>query len=143
MGKEKKNGLLGTAAVMAVIVFAAKALGLLRDTLVADAYGMTATAVAYETASRLPILIFDFVIGGVVSAAFIPVFSDLLVREGKKSAMRYAASYVNLILLISAVLTAVGVAFASPLVDLLAPDLAPEIKGLAVELTRILFPMVM
>lgn len=142
MGKEKKNGLLGTAAVMAVIVFAAKALGLLRDTLVADAYGMTAPAVAYETASRLPILIFDFVIGGVVSAAFIPVFSDLLVREGKKSAMRYAASYVNLILLISAVLTAVGVAFASPLVDLLAPDLAPEIKGLAVELTRILFPMV-
>ena len=97
MGKEKKSGLLGTAAVMAVIVFAAKALGLLRDTLVANAYGMTATAVAYETASRLPILIFDFVIGGVVSAAFIPVFSDLLVREGKKSAMRYAASYVNLI----------------------------------------------
>ena len=142
VGKEKKNGLLGTASVMAVIVFAAKALGLLRDTLVADAYGMTATAVAYETASRLPILIFDFVIGGVVSAAFIPVFSDLLVREGKKSAMRYAASYVNLILLISAVLTAVGVAFASPLVDLLAPKLAPEIKGLAVELTRILFPMV-
>ena len=142
VGKEKKNGLLGTAAVMAVIVFAAKALGLLRDTLVANAYGMTAPAVAYETASRLPVLIFDFVIGGVVSAAFIPVFSDLLVREGKKSAMRYAASYVNLILLISAVLTAVGVVFASPLVDLLAPELAPDVKGLAVELTRILFPMV-
>ena len=142
VGKEKKSGLLGTAAVMAVIVFAAKALGLLRDTLVANAYGMTATAVAYETASRLPVLIFDFVIGGVVSAAFIPVFSDLLVREGKKSAMRYAASYVNLIFLLTSILTVAGVVFASPLVDLLAPDLAPEVKGLAVELTRIMFPMV-
>ena len=81
MEKEKKGGLLGTAAMMAILIFAAKALGLLRDTLVASAYGTTAPAIAYETASRLPVLIFDFVIGGVVSAAFIPVFSDLLVRE--------------------------------------------------------------
>ena len=140
--KEKKGGLLGTAAVMAVIILAAKALGLLRDILVGTAYGTTAPAVAYETASRLPVLIFDFVIGGVVSAAFIPVFSDLLVREGKKSAMRFAASYVNLIFLLTSILTVAGVAFASPLVDLLAPELAPEVKALAVELTRILFPMV-
>lgn len=138
----KKNGLLGTAAIMAILVFAAKALGLLRDTLVASAYGTTDPAIAYETASRLPVLIFDFVIGGVVSAAFIPVFSDLLVREGKKSAMRYAASYVNLIFCLTSILTVAGVVFASPLVDLLAPKLAPEVKTLAVELTRIMFPMV-
>lgn len=139
---EKKGGLLGTAAMMAILIFAAKALGLLRDSLVAGAYGTTAPAIAYETASRLPVLIFDFVIGGVVSAAFIPVFSDLLVREGKKSAMRYAASYVNLIFCLTSILTVAGVVFASPLVDLLAPKLAPDVKTLAVELTRIMFPMV-
>ena len=140
--EKKKNSLLGTAAVMAVIILLSKIFGLLRDILVADAYGTTAPAVAYETASRLPILLFDLVLGGVVSAAFIPVFSELLVKEGKPAAMRYAASYVNLIFTLSSLLTLLGVLFASPLVTLLAPDLPAETHGLAVSLTRILFPMV-
>ena len=142
MDQQKRGGLLGTAAVMAVIVLLAKILGLLRDILVASAYGTTAPAVAYETASRLPVLIFDLVIGGVVSAAFIPVFSDLLVKEGKGAAMRYAASYVKLISLLTGAITLVGVLFASPLVELLAPGLPAETKAMAVDLTRIMFPMV-
>lgn len=142
MEENKKSGFLETAAVMAIIILLSKVLGLLRDILVANTYGTTAPAVAYETASRLPVLIFDFVIGGVVSAAFIPVFSDLLVREGKKSAMRYAASYVNLIFALSSVLTLGGILFASPLVHFLAPDLSEETRQLAVLLTRIMFPMV-
>ena len=114
--EKKKNSLLGTAAVMAVIILLSKIFGLLRDILVADAYGTTAPAVAYETASRLPVLLFDLVLGGVVSAAFIPVFSELLVKEGKPAAMRYAASYVNLIFTLSSALTLLGVICASPLV---------------------------
>ncbi len=139
---EKKNSLLGTAAVMGIIILLSKAMGLLRDILVANAFGTTAPAVAYETASRLPILIFDFVLGGVVSAAFIPVFNDLLVKDGKKAAMRYAASYVNMISLLTGAVTLLGILFASPLVKVLAPALPPEVHALAVELTRILFPMV-
>ncbi len=140
--EKKKNSLLGTAAVMAVIILLSKIFGLLRDILVADAYGTTAPAVAYETASRLPILLFDLVLGGVVSAAFIPVFSELLVKEGKPAAMRYAASYVNLIFCLSSALTVIGVLFASPLVTLLAPELPAETHAMAVTLMRILFPMV-
>ncbi len=139
---KKQKSLLGTAAVMAVIILLSKIFGLLRDILVAGAYGTTAPAVAYETASRLPILLFDLVLGGVVSAAFIPIFSDLLVREGKKSAMRYAASYVNVISLFTGAITLLGVLFASPLVRLLAPKLPAETHVMAADLTRILFPMV-
>lgn len=143
MNDEKKGGgLLGTAALLAIIILFSKVLGLLRDILVANAYGTTAPAIAYETASRLPVLLFDLVIGGVVTSAFIPVFSDLLVREGKPAAMRYAASYVNAISLLTGALTALGLIFASPLVTLLAPDLPAETHTMAVELTRILFPMV-
>ncbi len=142
-GTEKKQGgLLGTAAVMAVMILLSKIFGLLRDILVAGAYGTSAAAVAYETASRLPILLFDLVLGGVVSAAFIPIFSDLLVREGKKSAMCYAASYVNVISLFTGAITLLGVLLASPLVKLLAPDLPEETHVLAANLTQILFPMV-
>lgn len=142
--KEKGKGgsMLGAAALMAVIVIISKGLGLLRDILVANAYGMSPEAVAYDTASRLPVLLFDFVIGGVVSAAFIPVFNELLVKKGKDEAMRFSYSYVNLILLVTAAITCVGVVFAEPLVGFLAPSLAESTKALAVDLTRIMFPMV-
>lgn len=136
------KGFLGTAAVMGVIVILAKVLGLLRDVLVADAYGTGMEAVAYDTASRLPVLLFDFVIGGVVSAAFIPVFSELLVKKGKDEAMRFSVSYVNLILMITTALSVIGVIFAETLVGILAPEITPEAKSLAADLTRIMFPMI-
>lgn len=142
---EKKSGaggFLGTAAIMGIIVVLSKVLGLLRDVLVAKAYGSGTVAIAYDTASRLPVLLFDFVIGGVVTAAFIPVFSELLVKKGKDEAMRFSVSYVNLILLITAVLAAVGVLFAEGLVGLLAPSITAEAKDLAADLTRIMFPMI-
>ena len=61
-----------TVLIMTAATVVAKLLGLIRDVLVAGSYGTGTEAVAYETASRLPILLFDFVIGGVVTAAFIP-----------------------------------------------------------------------
>jgi len=138
----KKGSILGTAALMGVIVILSKVLGLLRDVLVARAYGMGPEAVAYDTASRLPVLLFDFVIGGVVSTAFIPVFNEILVKRSKDEAMRFSLSYVNLIMLITSAITIAGVVFAEPLVGFFAPDIADTTKALAVDLTRIMFPMV-
>ncbi len=140
--KKSGGGFLGTAAIMGVIVILSKILGLLRDVLVADAYGTRIEAVAYDTASRLPVLLFDFVIGGVVSAAFIPVFNELLVKKGKEDAMRFSVSYVNLILLITTALSVIGVVFADLLVGFLAPEITAEAKALAADLTRIMFPMI-
>ncbi|MBQ5649098.1 MAG: hypothetical protein IIV03_03055, partial [Clostridia bacterium] len=76
-----------TVIIMALATVCAKLLGLVRDVLSASAYGTGTEAIAYETASRLPIMLFDFVIGGVVTAAFIPIFSELLVKNGKNKAM--------------------------------------------------------
>ncbi|MBE6707928.1 MAG: murein biosynthesis integral membrane protein MurJ [Ruminococcaceae bacterium] len=140
--KSGVGGFLGTAAIMGVIVILSKVLGLLRDVLVADAYGTGLEAVAYDTASRLPVLLFDFVIGGVVSAAFIPVFNELLVKKGKDDAMRFSVSYVNLILLITTTLSVIGVVFADVLVGFLAPEISAEAKSMATDLTRIMFPMI-
>ena len=142
MKKKQKNGLLGYAATMGIIVIAAKFLGLLRDILVANLYGSGTEAIAYETASRLPVTLFDLVIGGVVSSAFIPVFNSVMVKKGQKDAMKFANSYVNFILLICSAIAAAGIIFARPLVSLIAPDISAEASVLAVKLTRIMFPMI-
>lgn len=140
--KENKTSLAKSAVLMGIIILASKALGLLRDILIAAAYGTTEAAVAYETASKLPVTIFDFVLGGVVTAAFIPVYNSLAVKKGKKEAVSFCQSYVNLILVITVTLSVLGVVFAPTLVDLIAPKLAESTRLMAASLTRIMFPMV-
>ncbi len=140
--KDGRKSLAASAALMGIIILFSKALGLLRDILVASAYGTTAEGVAYETASKLPVTVFDFVLGGVVTAAFIPVYNSLTVKKDKKEALSFAQSYVNLILLVTVILSAVGAAAAPLFVRLMAPDLAAETAALAARLTRIMFPMV-
>ena len=127
---------------MGVIILLAKVMGLLRDILVASNFGTTEAAVAYETASKLPVTIFDFVLGGVVTSAFIPIYNSLAVKKSKKDALSFAYSYVNLVLLITLSISVIGVVFAPYLVTFIAPDLSASASALAVELTRIMFPMV-
>ncbi len=137
-----KTSLARTAVLMGFIIFLSKALGLLRDILVAAAYGTSEAAMAYETASKLPITIFDFILGGVITAAFIPVYNGLAVKKGKKEALSFCQSYMNLVLVITVTISVLGVVFAPALVDLIAPDLAETTRASAASLTRIMFPMV-
>ncbi len=132
-----------TAVFMVAAVLSSKILGMLRDVLVAGAYGTSGAAVAYETASRLPILLFDLVLGGVVAASFIPVFNEILVKEGRESAFDYANRYINLLFVLTAVLSLLGVLCSSLLVRFFAPELSVEVHGLAVILNRIMFPMML
>ncbi len=131
-----------TVIIMALATVCAKLLGLVRDVLCASAYGTGTEAIAYETASRLPIMLFDFVIGGVVTAAFIPIFSELLVAKGKEKAMRFASDYFNLIFAVTLLISVIGELFAPALVAFLAPEIPEAAALLAVPLTRIMFPMV-
>lgn len=141
--QQNKRSFAGTAVLMGVLILAAKVLGLVRDTLVAGAYGTSSMeAIAYETASRLPVTVFDLVLGGVVTTAFIPVYNSLLVKKGRGEALDFARSYVNLVLLITLAIALVGTVFASPLVHFMAPEVEPATHDLAVKLTRILFPMI-
>ncbi|MBQ8370503.1 MAG: hypothetical protein IJY35_11045, partial [Clostridia bacterium] len=137
-----KKSLSKSAALMGVIILLSKVMGLVRDSMIASAYGTTEAAIAYETASKLPVTIFDFVLGGVVTSAFIPVYNSIAVKKGKKDALAFAQSYVNLILVITAALSVIGTVFAPALVSLIAPELEGTTASLASYLTRIMFPMV-
>lgn len=142
MAEIKKNSLARSAVLMGIIILFSKLSGLVRDQLVASSFGTTTAAIAYETASKLPLTIFDFILGGVVTAAFIPIYNSLAVNKSKKEAVAFSQSYLNLIITITSMIAVIGVVFAPALVNLIAPDLAAETAALAAQLTRIMFPMV-
>ena len=139
---KKQNSLASSAALMGVIILLSKVMGLLRDILVTANFGTTEAAVAYETASKLPVTIFDFVLGGVVTSAFIPIYNAIAVKKSKKDALGFAYSYVNLVLIITLSIAVLGMVFAPALVKFIAPELSDSTSALAAELTRIMFPMV-
>lgn len=143
MNKKNKTGMLGHAAVMGIIIFVAKILGLARDMAVSNAYGTTTTeAQAYEIAFTLPDTMFSLVIGGVITSAFIPVFNSIMVQKGKKEAFKFTSSYINFVLLISVAVLIFGMVFTPYLVNFIAPDVNAETANLAVYLSRIMFPMI-
>lgn len=142
MSNKKETSLAKSAALMGIIILFSKLLGLVRDMMIAGEFGATSIADAYNAASKLPITIFDFVLGGVVTAAFIPVYNNIAVKRGKKDALSFTQSYFNLIILVTLCLSVIGVIFAPALISFIAPKLAAETATLAASLTRIMFPMV-
>ncbi len=121
--------------------FLAKVLGLLRNIIFAKCYGTGLEATSFFTASRIPTQLLDITLGAAISSTFIPVFNEFLQKKGKERAVEFANSFLNIIILIATILSVLGILFAPHVVSLIAPDLAVEAFDLTVQLTRILFPI--
>ena len=139
---EESKKMLKTAGFMAAATFLAKVCGLLRDSLIAAFFGTGTAADAYLTATKLPTTLFDIVIGGVISAAFIPVFNSVLEKKDKKEALVFANRFIGMVLLISGLISIFGIVFSDSLISFMAPDFDAETHALAMQLSAIMFPMI-
>ena len=90
---KETGSIVKTAGFMAIATFLAKACGLARDMLIAAFFGTGIEADAYLAATKLPTTLFDLVIGGVISAAFIPIFNSVLKKEDKSAAISFANKF--------------------------------------------------
>lgn len=138
----KKNTAF-TAAFMVVSTLAAKICGMLRDILIAAMYGTTtAEAIAFSSASRIPVLFFDIAFGSAVTSAFIPVFNEYLSGRGKEESLNLANRFINLVFVLTLFLAVLGMAFSRQLVGVIAGGYEDGILNLISSLVVILFPMI-
>jgi len=131
---------LKTVGLVILITLAGKMLGLMRDMLLGQTFGTGWQADALVTASSLPRIFFDAVFASAVSASFIPVFNEVMEKEGRAEADRLASSFLTIMGLSAAALTALGMVFAPSLIRIMAPEFAPETAELATRLLTIIFP---
>ncbi|MBU1053138.1 MAG: murein biosynthesis integral membrane protein MurJ [Proteobacteria bacterium] len=119
-------------------------LGFVRDIVIAWFFGAGLYSDAFLVAFRIPNLFRRLFAEGSLSIAFIPVFADYLVKEGKEEANNLAGSAVRLLSAILIVITVLGIIFSPLVVRLIAPGFADftEKFALTVSLTRIMFPYV-
>lgn len=136
----KQSSILSAATVLMVAVFLSRILGLLRDRFLAGTFFGSNNAWqldVYFAAFRLPDMIFQLLVVGALSAAFIPVFTRLLIKD-KKQAFKVASTVITFGVLIFLIMGILLSFFAKPLNQLIAPSFSVQELDLMVKITRLL-----
>ena len=139
---EATRGLARSGVIFALATGLSRILGLAREIVAAALFGITGRINAFEIAFLIPNTVRSLVADSALSSAFVPVFSDLLVKGERKRAWRVASSLFWLMLLGLGGLTALFVLIAPWVMQ--AFGYGPHhYGGLASGLARILFPLVL
>src|SRR3989344_5746710 len=134
----RQTSILSAASVIMATMMLSKILGLVRDRLLAGVFTPEMIDI-FWAAFRLPDLIFQIVILGALSVAFIPVFTEHLEEKGKDGAFEMARAVLGVFLAIFILITIVIYIFAGPIIALfIAPGFTPDRQLQVVELTRVI-----
>ena len=117
-------------------------LGFVRDILIANFLGAGMQADVFFVAFRFPNLFRRLFAEGAFSAAFVPIFSDLWEKEGRRRAHDFADHAFTILALILICFLIIVEIFMPWAIYLIAPgfDKIPGKVELAIELSRITFP---
>ncbi|MBI5037087.1 MAG: murein biosynthesis integral membrane protein MurJ [Candidatus Kerfeldbacteria bacterium] len=135
--------LTGGAIIIAGASVVSRLFGLIRDRLLASQFGAGDTLDVYYTAFRIPDLIFNVLVLGALSAAFIPVFVQYIERakidpSERQSVWYLANAMMNILLFGLVVFGIVLFIFAPQLVPFIAPGFTPEKQHMVAQMTRIM-----
>jgi putative peptidoglycan lipid II flippase len=114
------QGLARSASLLAIGSLASRVLGLLREMVIAALFGATGQVSAFRVAAQVPTLLYDFLVGGMLSAALVPVLSDYA-RRGRRDFTQLVATLTAFFVVL---LTALVIAL-----ELAAPLLAHLLAG--------------
>jgi putative peptidoglycan lipid II flippase len=132
-----KSRILRASVIIGGFSFVADLVALLRDRILTSHFGATRMLDIYYSAFKLPDLVFNLLVLGAVSSAFIPVF----VREHKNNeqgAWRVAQNFTSIVFVLVLIVAGLVWVFAGSVVTLIAPGFAGTDRGLAISLTRIM-----
>jgi putative peptidoglycan lipid II flippase len=127
------------AGVVLVMNLASRALGFIRDAVIANAFGATSATDAYLVAYTLPYAL-QAVLGVAFVTVIVPVLTPYLIQGRQQEGWRVASAVLTLTTLVLVVITLLGILFAPVLARMMAPGFSPSLLSLTTQLTRIMFP---
>lgn len=135
---KKQSNILSAAFVIATTIIISQILGLVRQRLLVSIFGASDTLGVYLASSRLPDFLFQIIIAGALSSAFIPIFSEYLGKEKYEDANRMGSSLLVLGLIMFLIVGLILFVFASQFSALIAPGFSKAQIDLMAYLTRII-----
>lgn len=133
-----QNTIKSATTLLMVTLFLSNILGFLRDRFLAQKI-VAADADVYFNAFRLPDLVFNVLILGAVTTAFIPVFTDYLFKKNKdEEAWRLANTVINIAVITLVASLLLLSLFLPVLIPLISPFKEPERIEQTVRLAQLL-----
>jgi putative peptidoglycan lipid II flippase len=133
---EENFSVTKAATIVGFFTLLSKLVGLVRDPLLAGKIGIGDTLDIYYSAFRIPDFIFNLLILGTLSIAFIPVFTEWVIKD-KQKAYRIANSILNTSLIGMLLICTLLFIFSAPLTKALAPGFTGEKLHRTTELMRL------
>lgn len=140
MKKELKS-VTSIAFIIMMVTILSKVSGFFREILIGYYFGTTSEADAFFIAFTIPTVLFSTV-GVAIGTSFIPIYSKVKLEKGSIVANTFTNKTLNLVLLIAFLLTTLGMIFTKEIVLIFANGFDNITMDLTVELTRIMFPIV-
>lgn len=136
------SGIARAALTVGLGNVASRLLGMAREIVKADLFGATGQVSAFEVAAIIPTMLYDLLVGGLVSSALVPVFSDYAAPERRDELWRLLSILIGLVVGVLAVFVLIVELFAPQVVWLLSGGLQPASLALATDLLRLTAPAV-
>lgn len=135
--------LLKSASIVSLLTLASRITGLVRELLIAAAFGASATTDAFQVAFRIPNLLRRLFAEGAFSQAFVPILAESRARHGDEVTRRLIDAVGTVLFWALLLVSVLGVVGAPALVWLMASGLQ-ESGGFdaAVVMTRWMFPYI-
>jgi putative peptidoglycan lipid II flippase len=138
----------GGAIAQAAVVLAlgnviSRVLGLVRETVISHLFGATGMVSAFRVASIVPTMIYDLLIGGMISAALVPVFSDYVAPEKRAELCRLASALFTLVAIVLSAIVLVLELAAPAVAWLLGGGFSPLLLSETTRYMRLIMPAVL
>ena len=131
-------------AIFSVLTGVSRVAGLGREVVAASYFGTKGPASAFTLAFLVPNLVANLFAQAALSAAFVPVFTDLLQQGRRSDAFRLASTLFWMLLVGLGAITAFFVLAAGLIMPIFTgPTFTPALDTLTIGLAQVLFPVVL
>ena len=137
--KKSSRSLAGIAGIVAVATLVSKVFGLVREQVVAAAFGVGTVVNAYAYAYAIPG--FLFVLIGGINGPFHSALISVLGKKDKSEAAPIVETVTTIVSILLLLVTAITIIFAGTFIDLYAPKLVTETRNIAVLQLQIMAPL--
>jgi putative peptidoglycan lipid II flippase len=131
-------------AIFSIGTAVSRVAGLGREILTAGFFGTTGSASAFTLANQIPNLASNLFASAALSAAFVPVFTEMLEQRRRREAFLLASNLMWIMMIVLGALTGIFILLAGVIMPLFTgPTFTPYLEALTVGLSRVLFPVVL
>jgi putative peptidoglycan lipid II flippase len=139
----REAGLVRSAGTLGLGNITSRILGLAREVVISWYFGSSGELSAFNLAARVPAMIYDLLVGGMLSAALVPVFSDYARPEKRDELARVASAVLTLIAIGMGVIVLAIEVFAVPIANILGDFADPALQNVLAQSLRLISPAVL